>query len=366
MDGASESPARTVSAPGSLVPGSRVPFIELGRVMDSTMGVDRVHGRGMMGTWASFFRRALPCAAVPLAFAAFTGAATECHAQAIEPQPRIVVSGASGQIGGLVVEELLDRGIWPENLILVSRTPLELERYAALGASTRFGDFLQPESLDTAYQGGDRLLLISLNSNNRDPRDPARRAELHQVAIDAAVAAGVQHIVYTSFVDADNNVSPIAVAHRATETALRESGITWTILRNQWYADRLVGEAARMVADGGALVLPVDPGTAYVTREDCAVAVAVALMNEGHENRAYEITGPALVRMSELAAVASEISGVEIEVSVAGPADEVRDAPPSGGTLSTHFREITGEPGTTARDLLEVNRGALLAAQGGR
>ena len=155
-----------------------------------------------------------------------------------------------------MVEELLDRGIWPENLILVSRTPLELERYAALGASTRFGDFLQPESLDTAYQGGDRLLLISLNSNNRDPRDPARRAELHQVAIDAAVAAGVQHIVYTSFVDADNNVSPIAVAHRATETALRESGITWTILRNQWYADRLVGEAARMVADGGVLVLP--------------------------------------------------------------------------------------------------------------
>ncbi len=318
-------------------------------------------GRGTW-TWASFVRRA----AAPLAFAAFTGAVTEAHAQAIEPQPRIVVSGASGRIGGLVVEKLLDRGIRPENLILVSRTPLELERYAALGASTRFGDFLQPESLDTAYEGGDRLLLISLNSNNRDPRVPARRAELHQVAIDAAVEAGVQHIVYTSFVDADNNVSPIAVAHRATEAALRESGIAWTFLRNQWYADRLVGEAARMVADGRALVLPADPGTAYVTREDCAVAAAVALMTEGHENRVYEITGPALIRMSELASIASEISDVEIEVSVAGPADEVRDAPPSGGTLSTHFRQITGEPGTTARDLLEANRGALLAAQGGR
>ncbi len=300
------------------------------------------------------------------ALAAVTGTATESHAQAIDPQPRIIISGASGQLGGRVVEELLDRGIRPENLILVSRTPRELERYAALGAATRFGDFLQPESLDTAYAGGDRLLLISLNSNNRDPRVPARRAELHQVAIDAAVVAGVQHIVYTSFVDADNNVSPIAIAHRATEAALRESGITWTFLRNQWYADRLVNEATRMVAAGRALVLPDDPGTAYVTRADCALAAAAALMNEVHENRVYEITGPALIRMSEVASIASEITGVEIEVSVAGPMDEVRQAPPSGGTLSMHFRQITGEPGTTARDLLEANRQALLAAGGGQ
>ena len=85
---------------------------------------------------------------------------------------------------------------------------------------------------------------------------PAQRAELHQIAIDAAVEAGVEHIVYTSFVDADNNVSPIAVAHRATEAALRESGITWTALRNQWYAGRVVTEAARMVADRHVLVRP--------------------------------------------------------------------------------------------------------------
>lgn len=325
-----------------------------------------MNGRGMMGKWRNVLRRAVPCATVAVAVAAFSGAATEGRAQAIDPQPRIVVSGASGQVGGLVVEELLDRGIRPENLILVSRTPLELERYAALGASTRFGDFLQPESLDTAYEGGDRLLLISLNSGNRDPRVPARRAELHRVAIDAAVDAGIGHIVYTSFVDADNNVSPIAVAHRATETALRESGLTWTFLRNQWYADRLANDAARMVAEGRALVLPDDPGTAYVTRGDCAVAAAVALMNGGHENRVYEITGPALIRMSDVASVASEISGVGIDVSVAGPEDAVREAPPSGGTLSTHFRDITGEPGTSLRDLLEANRAELLAAAGTR
>ena len=288
-----------------------------------------------------------------------------CRTEIDEPAPRIIVSGASGQLGGLVVEELLARGVQPADLILVSRTPERLGQYAALGASTRFGDFLQPESLVTAYEGGDRMLLISLDSDNPDPEVPARRVELQQIAIDAAIAAGVEHIVYTSIVDADNSVSPIAVWHRATEADLRESGVTWTALRNQWYADGLVNQAARMVEDRRVMVLPDDPGTAFVTRRDCAAAAAVALMTPGHENRVYEITGPALVRVRDLAALASEISGIEIEVIEAGPQDEVAGPRPSGTTLTTHFRDITGEPGTTARDLLEANRDVLLAARGG-
>jgi NAD(P)H dehydrogenase (quinone) len=281
------------------------------------------------------------------------------------PAPRIIVSGASGQLGGLVVEELLARGVQPADLILVSRTPERLQQYAELGASTRFGDFLQPESLETAYEGGDRMLLISLDSDNPDPEVPARRVELQQIAIDAAIAAGVEHIVYTSIVDADASVSPIAVWHRATEADLRESGVTWTALRNQWYADGLVNQAARMVADRRVMVLPDDPGTAFVTRRDCAAAAAVALMTPGHENRVYEITGPALVRVRDLAAIASEITGIEIEVVEAGPQDEVTGPRPSGTTLTTHFRDITGEPGTTARDLLEANRDVLLEARRG-
>jgi NAD(P)H dehydrogenase (quinone) len=217
-----------------------------------------------------------------------------------------------------------------------------------------------------AYEGGTRLLLISLNSNNVNPSIIREtRAEFHQIAIDAAVEAGIEHIVYTSFVDADNNVSPIAPAHRTTEAALRESGITWTALRNQWYADGLVTQAARMIEGRRVVVLPDDPGTAFVTREDCAVAAAVALMTPGHENRVYEITGPAVVRMRDVASIASEISGIEIEVIEAGPEDEVRAPRPSGTTLTTHFRDITGEPGTTARDLLEANRDVLLEARGG-
>ena len=107
-------------------------------------------------------------------------------------QEKIIVSGASGQLGGLVVEELLARKVAPQNLILVTRTPDGLKHYSALGASVRFGDFTQPESLATAYQGGTRMHLNRVNAGG------GQRPELHKAAIDAAIAAGVKQIAYTS------------------------------------------------------------------------------------------------------------------------------------------------------------------------
>jgi NAD(P)H dehydrogenase (quinone) len=291
--------------------------------------------------------------------------ASACAPAPEEPE-RIIVSGASGQLGGLVVEELLALGVEPENLILVSRTPDELARYAAMGASTRFGDFTEPESLPTAYAGGTRLLLISLNTRgNPNTRVATERVELQRTAIEAAVAAGVRHIVYTSFVDAERNVSPIAVDHRATEADLRESGVAWTSLRNQWYADGIVGDAARMIQEGRAVVRAGDPGTAYVTREDCAAAAAAVLTSEGHENRIYEITGPALIRRSDVAEAVGALAGVDIEVVEVAPGGEgaLPEVPPSGTTLTAHFRDITGRPGTSLQDLLEANRETLLAAR---
>jgi NAD(P)H dehydrogenase (quinone) len=293
-------------------------------------------------------------------------AASACATQQ-EPPPKIIVSGASGQLGGQIVEDLLALGVAPGDLILVSRTPEDLEGYAAMGASTRFGDFTQPESLATAYAGGDRMVMISLNTRgNPDPRVAANRAGLQKTAIDAAIAAGVDHIVYTSFVDADRNESPIAVDHRITEADLRASGVAWTSLRNQWYADRIVGEAAAMVRQRQVVVRSDDPGVAYVTREDCAAAAAAVLTTPGHENRVYEITGPARFTDRDLAAIASEIVGVEIQVVVATPeqAASLPQPPPSSETLSTHFRDVTGREGTTARQILEANREALIAARG--
>ena len=109
-----------------------------------------------------------------------------------ESHDRIVISGASGQLGGLVVKELLARGVPASNLILVSRTPEKLDEYKKLGAATRLGDFAKPESLPAAFAGGKKLLLISIGFG------AGPRPEAHKHAVDAAVAAGIDRIVYTS------------------------------------------------------------------------------------------------------------------------------------------------------------------------
>ena len=299
-----------------------------------------------------------------LALAITVGMCTAGAAQQTSPG-KIIVSGASGQLGGLVVEALLARGVRPADLILVSRTPAALERYARMGASTRFADFTLPASIQPAYEGGSRMLLISLDSDNPNPQVAVQRQSLHRAAINGAVAAGVDHIAYTSYVDADRNTSPIAVDHRATEAMLRASGIAWTAVRDQWYADRIVAQAVSMITSGRVIVDPGEVGAAYVTREDIAEAAAAILTTPGHENRVYEITGPERIRRRDIAQIASEISGVPIEIIEATPA-QMADVPaplPSSDTLSTHFTEITGRRGTTARQLLEANRARLLAAR---
>ena len=119
---------------------------------------------------------------------AITVSAANANANGQEPQDKIIISGASGKLGGLAVEELLKRGIEPGNLILVSRTPEKLEKYARLGASVRYGDFSKPESLPAAYAGGTRMLLISISSGGE------KRPEWQEHAIDAARRAGVNRL----------------------------------------------------------------------------------------------------------------------------------------------------------------------------
>lgn len=270
---------------------------------------------------------------------------------------RIIVSGASGQLGGQVVEELLSRGVAPERLILVSRSPEELQSYADMGAAVRFGDFNEPESLPDAYAGGTRMLLISINTLGDRPR-------LHGNAIDAAVAAGVQHIVYTSLVDADDNPSPLGADHRATEERIRASGLTWTMLRNQLYMDGIVDRAAGLVADGRVEVRPDEQRTGYVARADCAAAAAAVLASGGHENQAYDITGPEAFGTADLARIAAEVTGRPIEVvevsgQAAGPA-----ANPSFEVVSTAVADLTGRAPMSARQMLEANRDALTGGEG--
>jgi NAD(P)H dehydrogenase (quinone) len=298
-----------------------------------------------------------------------------CLLQSAVAQEKLIVSGASGQLGSLVVEELLARGVAPENLILVSRTPDTLAKYAALGANVRYGDFTEPESLPAAYAGGTRMLLISIGGGAPD------RAQRQAAAIDAAVAAGVEHIAYTSYMNADRHTQSIlAPDHQRTEAHLRASGIAWTFLRNGIYANGLVDQAREALRTGEIVTHTPDARVAYVTREDCAAAAAAVLATPGHENRAYNVTGPDAVGPRELAALAAEIGGRPVELVVLDEAAYVARLRAAGsseqgirGALSfaaelaspllrepsSAVADLTGRAPTSVRDLLAAHRDEL-------
>lgn len=273
---------------------------------------------------------------------------------------KIIVSGASGQLGDLVVKELLARGVPASDLILVSRTPDGLKDYASQGASVRFGDFTQPESLPAAYEGGTRLLLISISGG------VPSRSEAHGRAIDAAVAVGVKHIAYTSWVALSRgDASGIGADHQQTEELLRASGVAWTMLRNSLYADGLVPQAAQMASAGRATAAPGATGIGYVTRQDCAAAAAAVLTTPGHENKVYDITGPELVGTREIAAAVTAVTGRAVEIVAPELAAGGRGGRgggfggPSMAVVSTHVADLTGRPATSVRQLLEANREVL-------
>lgn len=270
---------------------------------------------------------------------------------------RIIVSGASGQLGRLVVKHLLARGVPAKDLILVSRTPEALQEFAKLGASTRFGDFSKPESLPAAFAGGTKMLLISIGFGG------GPRPEAHKHAIDAAVAAGVKQIAYTSFVAiSGGDPSGIGADHYATEEILRKSGVHWTFLRNSIYQDVLVGQAAKMLAEGRAVVPANEVKLGYVTREDCASAAAAVLSTPGHDDKAYDITGSELIGQREIAAAASAVTGRSIAVADADPSAPPGRAfaGPAATRVSTAVKDLTGKPPMTLRQLFEAHRNALL------
>jgi NAD(P)H dehydrogenase (quinone) len=271
---------------------------------------------------------------------------------------RIIISGASGKLGGLAVRDLLGNGIAAQNLILVSRTPDALVAYAKLGAATRYGDFAKPESLAAAYSGGTRLLLISIGPG-AVPRPVA-----HGHAIDAAKAAGVRQIAYTSWLGISRgDTQGIAADHIATEGLLRDSGVAYTFLRNSLYMENVLPQAVKMVSEGKATLPNGEVLIGYVTRGDCAAAAAAAISTPGHDNKSYDITGPELIGVRQIAAAVTAATG---KPSTLLPADP--GAPPPRGfggpalaVTSTAVADLTGRPATSVKAFLAENRGKLLA-----
>jgi NAD(P)H dehydrogenase (quinone) len=285
----------------------------------------------------------------------------------------IAITGAAGHLGRLTAQLVLDR-VPPGEVVLVTRRPEAIADLADAGATVRRGDFDEPASLAAAFAGVDRLLLISVDVLGN-------RVAQHTVAIDAAAAAGVGHVLYTSGLNAGSEL-PLVVSHDhgATEQAIRDRGLRWTALRMGLYAESQVAAAARAVASGHLVHNNGDGATAYVSREDCAAAAAAALAGDGHEDRVYDITGPELVTQAQVAALAAEISGrpvvpVAIDdeeatqnlMAVGLPADTAT-AIASFGTairegvlevLSSHVEDLTGRAPRSLREVLEANRSAL-------
>jgi NAD(P)H dehydrogenase (quinone) len=220
---------------------------------------------------------------------------------------KIIVTGASGNYGSMAVERLL-RHVPAEDLILISRTPGKLASFAARGAEIRRGDFDDPASLRAAFAGGERMLLISGTR-------VGRRIPQHKAAIDAAAAAGVRHIVYTSFVGiAPGNPSEAVADHAATEEMIRASGLAWTMLRDSHYADAMiVNMGPNLIRSGQWLTSTAGGREALVWRDDCIDSAVAVLRGSGHEDKVYNITGPELLSFAEIAAMLGELTGRPVQ-----------------------------------------------------
>jgi NAD(P)H dehydrogenase (quinone) len=226
----------------------------------------------------------------------------------LELKMTVAVTGASGNLGRAVAKGLL-RALDPQDVVLITRTPDKLADLAARGADVRRGDFDEPASLAAAFAGVDRLLLISGDAIGS-------RVTGHLAAIDAAAAAGVAHIAYTSIGNpSDDNPAIAAADHRATEDALRASGVAWTFLRNGIYADLQVDAAAAAIATGTLLTNTGAGRNGYVTRDDCAAAAVAVLTTDGHEGKAYDITGPEALDADDLAQIYGELGATPVAVA---------------------------------------------------
>jgi len=210
----------------------------------------------------------------------------------------IVVTGATGKFGRHAIEALLRNGIPAADIVAVGRN---IDKIADLGVPTRRVDYGDPESLRAAFAGADRLLFISGS-------EVGQRIAQHRNVIDAAKAAGLDLVVYTSIVRADTSDLMLAAEHLATEQMLIESGLPYVFLRNSWYLENYDVAAA---LDRGLVGAAGIGRISAATRADLAEAAAAVVAGQGHERQVYELGGEPFT-MGNLAAAISRESGREV------------------------------------------------------
>ncbi|SFR83355.1 NAD(P)H dehydrogenase (quinone) [Agromyces sp. CF514] len=217
----------------------------------------------------------------------------------------ILVTAASGQLGRLVVDALLTRGAEPSSIVAGARDTSKLADVAARGVQTVELDYSKPETLAPALEGVDAVLLISGS-------EVGQRVPQHGNVIDAAKAAGVAKLVYTSAPKASTADYPLAPEHKATEELIAASGVPSVIVRNNWYIENFATDVAR-AADSGVIAASSGDGVIVgATRADLADAAAVVLLEDGHLGEVYELSGDQAWTSADLAAAASEVLGRDV------------------------------------------------------
>lgn len=223
----------------------------------------------------------------------------------------ITITGATGALNGATLDHLLER-VSPDQVVVVARDVAKAAHLAARGVEVRFGDYADAASLPAAFEGADQLLLVSSN----DPTADA--VALHRAAIDAAASAGVGRILYTSHqAAAANNPFGPGRDHFLTEQALADSGVAWTSLRNGFYAHSLQWLAGPW-QETGTMSVPYDGPVSWTAREDAAEAAAVVLASSEPFEGPIPLTATAAPTFTELAAVASELTGREVGIEEVG------------------------------------------------
>lgn len=217
----------------------------------------------------------------------------------------IAITGATGQLGQLTIQSLINK-IPAHEIIAVVRNPAKANHLADLGVQVREADYGNIDALSAAFEGADKLLLISSS-------EVGQRVNQHQNVIAAAQKAGIKHIIYTSILHAETSPLILAKEHVITEQAIKASGLTYTLLRNSWYTENYTGNLKAAVEHGVILGAAGEGKIASAARQDYAEAAATVLSSNGHDNKTYELAGDQAYTLTELAALVSQLSGKTVQ-----------------------------------------------------
>ena len=288
----------------------------------------------------------------------------------------IAITGATGHLGRLVIAALLAQGVPAGEIVAIVRDAGKAADLAARGVQVRQADYDRPDALTAALRGVDKLLLVSSSQ-------VGRRAAQHRNVVDAARAAGVTLLAYTSIPKADTSRMLLADEHKATEGMIRAAGLPFVFLRNGWYTENYTDNLAPTLQHGALLGSAGEGRFTPATRADYAAAAAAVLTGPGHENAMYELGGDESVSLADLAAEISTQSGTPVTYRDL-PAGEYAAALTGAGlpaaraalladadlgiargdltTESGDLRRLIGRPTTTLADAVRTGLGAAPAA----